>query len=391
MSIEALNWARKIYVGDAMAKALLRGIADYADEHGHCFPSHGRLSTDCEMSIATVKRRLAQLEELDLLVTFRCWVDEHGVRNRERRGRETSREIRLHLAKRIAPPAPPDDDPNPPDDVGGGSVSTPSNPNEGGLSAPHGVPAEPPGGALVTPPNSEPSSNLKDSPLPPSGGIVEADLDDGWKEFETDWPEGIIRHSIAKREWAKIPPDKRPLARQAARGYVAQNRAKAKPANWIGAEKFLREQEAWPKFATFAPEAATAASSASFPSTSTEAAAIRNLYAIGRAAAPFEHKGRLIYPKPVTLQLLAFASAGSASSWEFVELGKAIASWSTFLDAHIFGVRSPFVVTRGDRRGIFVPWLFPPSVEGKVYPIHGDTGLAPDDLMSDADYENFDR
>ena len=129
----------------------------------------------------------------------------------------------------------------------------------------------------------------------------------------------------------------------------------------------------------------------SFPSTSPEAAAIRNLYAIGRAAAPFENNGRLIYPKPVTPQLLAFASAGSASSWEFVELGKAIASWSAFLDAHIFGVRSPFVVTRGDRRGIFVPWLFPPSVEGKVYPIHGDTGLGPDDLMTDADYENFDR
>jgi hypothetical protein len=391
MSIEALNWARKIYVGDAMAKALLRGIADYADEHGHCFPSHGRLSTDCEMSIATVKRRLAQLEELDLLVTFRCWVDEHGVRNRERRGRETSREIRLHLAKRIAPPAPPDDDPNPQDDVGGGSASTPSNPNEGGLPAPHGVPAAPPGGALVTSPNSEPSSNLKDSPLPPSGGSVEADLDDGWKEFEADWQEPILRQSIAQREWAKLSPEQRITARQAARGYIAYRKAQRKPPNVIGAQAFLRECDAWPKFATYAPELARATSGKSYSSDSPEADAIRALYATGRAAAPFEHKGRLVYPQPVTPQLLAFAQAGSASSWEFIELGKAIAAWSTFLDAHIFGVRSPFVVTRGDRRGIFVPWLFPPSVEGKVYPIHGDTGLAPDDLMTDADYENFDR
>ena len=116
MSIEALNWARKIYVGDSLAKALLRGIADYADENGHCFPSHARLSLDCEMSVATVKRRLAQLEDLDLLVTFRCWVDENGVRNREKRGRETSREIRLSLDKRIDPPAPQEDEAGSPEE-----------------------------------------------------------------------------------------------------------------------------------------------------------------------------------------------------------------------------------------------------------------------------------
>lgn len=380
MSIEARDWARKIYVGDAMAKALLRGIADYADKHGHCFPSHGRLSTDCEMSVATVKRRLAQLEELDLLVTFRCWVDEHGVRNRDKRGRETSREIRLALDKRILPPVTtPEDNSNPPDDVSEGAVSTPSDSDEG-------VPAAPPGESLVTPPNSEPPSNRNSSPLPPSGGSVEATDLDGWKEFEAEWPEGIIRHSIARRQWAELTAEQRTLARQAAQGYVVQNRAKTKPANWIGAEKFLRETAAWPKFASLAPDMAKPSSN-SFPSNSLEAAAIRALYAIGRAAAPFEHKNRLVYPREVTPQLLRLAEAGRPSSWQFVDLGKSIKAWYTFLDAHIFGVRSPFVVTRGDRRGILVPWLFPPSVDGKgVYPI---TVPPETDLMTEDDHLEF--
>jgi hypothetical protein len=378
MSIEALNWARKIYVGDAMAKALLRGIADYADEHGHCFPSHARLSTDCEMSVATVKRRLAQLEELDLLVTFRCWVDEHGVRNRDKRGRETSREIRLALDKRILPPVTPEDNSNPPDDVSGGADSTPSDSDEG-------VPAAPPGESLVTLPNSEPPSNRKSSPLPPSGGGVEAPDLDGWKEFETDWPEAIVRYSAAQAEWAKLTAEQRMLARQAARGYVAQCRAKKTPPHWRGAHLFLRERNAWPKFAEIAPDAAKP-SATGFPSDSPEAAAIRALYAVGCAAAPFEHKNRLVYPRPMTPQLLAFARADAPSSWEFVELGKAIASWVPFLDEHIFGVRRPFVVTRGDRRGIFVPWLFPPSIDGVIYPI---TGPPEADLMTEDDHANF--
>lgn len=97
MSIEAMNWARKIYVGDAMGKSLLRAIADYADEHGHCWPSLQRLADDCDMSIDSVRRRIKLLEEIGVVATFRAWMDEHGKRNSEGRGRETSRDIRLLL------------------------------------------------------------------------------------------------------------------------------------------------------------------------------------------------------------------------------------------------------------------------------------------------------
>lgn len=391
MSIEALNWARKIYVGDALAKALLRGISDYADENGHCFPSHARLALDCEMSVATIKRRLAQLEELDLLVTFRCWQDEHGVRNRERRGRETSREIRLALDKRIEPPAPQEEDVDgPDDDAGGGANSTPSNQNEGVPIAPHGVLPAPPGESLLHPPRlSEPPSNLKDSPLPPSGG--EGDLE-GWKEFEEDWakhgfdrPEPIIRQSIAQRIWAALKPEERVLAQQAARGYVAHRKAQKNPLKVMGAQTFLRERGAWEKLAKLAPEvAATTTSRSSLPADSVEADAIRALYAVARAH-PFEHRNRVSYRGEVTTQLLKFAEAGPQSGWPWIELGRAIASWSEFLDQHVHVARPPLVIKRlvdGDeRRGIFAPWMFPPSVEGKLYPITGP----PEVLMTEAD------
>jgi DNA-binding Lrp family transcriptional regulator len=97
VSIEALNWARKIYVGDAYGKSVLRAIADYADEHGYCFPSLARLANDCDLSVDSVRRRIKLLEEHGIIVTFRCWVDETGKRNGEGRGRETSRDIRLRL------------------------------------------------------------------------------------------------------------------------------------------------------------------------------------------------------------------------------------------------------------------------------------------------------
>ena len=334
-----MNWAMRQRLASTQQQCLLYVVADSADPNGltrHCDPTYMEIHARMP-SRASLFRRLNELEELGLLRRSKFY-SERGA---------PIYEIQLDMTVFVDVPikrrkgADGDDGPEDEGTQSDTSTETPKSQVETSVSETKVSPSASPQSHScdsISPPIS------KDSPLPPSGGSVEADLDDGWKEFEADWPEGIIRHSIAKKEWAKIPPDKRPLARQAARGYVAQNRAKAKPSNWIGAEKFLREQEAWPKFATFAPEAATAASSTSFPSTSPEAAAIRNLYAIGRAAAPFEHKNRLIYPKPVTPQLLAFAQAGSASSWEFVELGKAIASWWEFLDAHIFGVRSPFVV-----------------------------------------------
>jgi DNA-binding Lrp family transcriptional regulator len=245
MSIEALNWARKIHVGDSLAKSLLRAIADYADEHGHCFPSHRRLAADCEFSIATVKRRISQLEELGLLVTFRCWMDEHGQRNKDERGRETSREIRLSLGRQSEIPAAADDADDIETDAAGGAVSTPSQQRPVPPALPDS-PTAPPPGAVVNHPN-EPSSNLEDSPPTPSGGGVSDDQvkqesdPEHFPEFKRDYP------SPGLWNWAKVVPVFRSLtaaeaehARAAIPFYAAQVQPKAprgpkpmRPDRWL--------------------------------------------------------------------------------------------------------------------------------------------------------------
>lgn len=177
MSIEALNWARKIYVGDSLAKSLLRGIADYADENGRAWPSHGRLASDCEMSESTVKRKIAWLEERGVLVTLRCWIDDRGVRNHNQTGRETSRDIILALDKRIVAPVAESGGGDDGDGEGGGSHSTPSIGNEGvQADPPGGSQLDHPGGSLVTTLN-EPSLNQEDSPQAPQAGGGEPDID----------------------------------------------------------------------------------------------------------------------------------------------------------------------------------------------------------------------
>lgn len=378
-----MNWALRQRLASTQQQCLLYVVADSADPNGltrHCDPTYMEIHARMP-SRAALFRRLNELEELGLLRRSKFY-SERGA---------PIYEIQLDMTVFVDVPvkrrggSDVDEGPEGDGTQSDTAAETPKSQPETSVSATKVSPSASPQSHScdsISPPIPI------DSPLPPFGGSVAQDLD-GWKEFEADWPEGIMRHAAAQREWAKLSPEQRILAHQAARGYVVQNRARAKPANWIGAHLFLRDQGAWPKLASFASEAKPG--SVGIPSNSIEAQAIRSLYAVARKS-PVEIKNRLFYQAEVTTQLRAFAAAGSPSSWPFVELGKAIASWSEFLDKHVFGVRTHFVVTNGGRRGVFVPWLFPPSVEGETYPI---TGPPPDqdspDLMTEDDYENFDR
>jgi len=171
MSIEAMNWARKIHVGDGMGKSLLRAIADYADEYGHCWPSLARLADDCDMSIDSVRRRMKLLEEIGVIVTFRAWMDEHGQRNADGRGRETSRDIRCLLDMVRTRETTEHDD----DDVD--QAGTPLANSKGPLATGEGSQQQGAGsqsargGVALVPPPNEPPLNREDSPPnPPPGG-----------------------------------------------------------------------------------------------------------------------------------------------------------------------------------------------------------------------------
>ena len=62
-----MAWAVKQKTGDALGRCLLLTLANYADEHGKCWPSLNRLADDCEMHRATVIRKLEGLCERGLI------------------------------------------------------------------------------------------------------------------------------------------------------------------------------------------------------------------------------------------------------------------------------------------------------------------------------------
>ena len=67
MSFQAMAWAVNQRTGDALGRCLLLTLANYADEHGKCWPSLNRLAEDCEMHRATVIRKLEALTERGLI------------------------------------------------------------------------------------------------------------------------------------------------------------------------------------------------------------------------------------------------------------------------------------------------------------------------------------
>jgi len=67
VSFQAMAWAVKQKTGDALGRCLLLTLANYADEHGKCWPSLSRLADDCEMHRATVIRKLEALRDLGLV------------------------------------------------------------------------------------------------------------------------------------------------------------------------------------------------------------------------------------------------------------------------------------------------------------------------------------
>lgn len=90
MSVQAISWALGTAVGDTGAKLLLLALANYADEHGECWPSQARLAQDTELTDRTIRTKLKLLEE-------------GGFLSRERRqsdaGWRTSDYYRLHLSQ----------------------------------------------------------------------------------------------------------------------------------------------------------------------------------------------------------------------------------------------------------------------------------------------------
>jgi hypothetical protein len=62
VSFQAMNWASAQTTGNVGRKVVLLLLANYADEHGSCFPGQEKIAEETEQSVRTVRTQLAELE-----------------------------------------------------------------------------------------------------------------------------------------------------------------------------------------------------------------------------------------------------------------------------------------------------------------------------------------
>ena len=67
MSVQAMTWAWAVECPNGTAKLVLLCLANYADEHGSCFPGQKKIAEQCGVCLRTVKDALARLEQAGLL------------------------------------------------------------------------------------------------------------------------------------------------------------------------------------------------------------------------------------------------------------------------------------------------------------------------------------
>lgn len=361
---EAHAWARNLRLRNHHAKSVLRSLTLYVDGDGFCYVAIPTLAEDCELSDDTVRRRLQWLEDVGAIARSAQWIDERGVRNGDGRGKRTSDQIRLMfdaddaaIEARAAG-----------DDVVSREVSPSSqrglNPDAETVSpAPALRQPSHCGEGLISEP--EPES----PPKTPSGGESEAISVDqvepehfgpawlAWRGHE------VMRRDLALSEFRQLSADQQRLCRAAIpQFFQMQDRLGRKhPPNfhvWI-------RNRGFDEFPTATLAEAAPGTANSYDAAGPEARALRALYAMARVSL-FEHRGRVVYPLPVTAQVLAFGSTAPLQQWNWIDDARQLAAWSTFLSAHVHVARPDLMLTRGDRRGFYAPWPWPPRKDGSI-------------------------
>lgn len=409
-SDEAHAWARNLRLGNPHAKSLLRAIALYSNDEGSCIAGIGTLAEDTDLSPYTVRKRLAFLEEIGAIIKIARWLDDKGRPNTEGRGKRTTDDIRLQIdadvemiEARARGDVPPDDD--------GEAAAAEAEAGEFSPRCQQGLtvvtsdvqPSVSPRLALGQPSHwcegliSEPEP--ESSPQPPSGGSVPTAEPEGWKEFEQDWGEPIVRHQLAVDEFAKLSAADRSALRQAARGYVAWRKGQRKQPNVISAHLFIRDRGAWAGFAARAPDAGTRPAETDQPwiiSGSEQDRVVSWLYQRARAAMPMVRTGPdgkrgYRVGRPIGPDAMAMAAhvddriwrsetaeeAGDQPPrrvwlWPFHPQGSGeFAAWQKRWRDWI-GKGLPLETDEAGRQGIHAPRQWPPRMDGSWSEAGGD-------------------
>lgn len=253
-SDEAHAWARHLRLGNAYAKSVLLALTAYINDEGACIAGLATLAEDTDLSVDTVRKRLKFLEEIGVIARFPRWRDDYGRTNFDKRGKQTTDEIRLlidadpdEIEERARAGAPPRNA----SDVGGdvsdtGDVSPCwqqglNHPDQGSVRGGPGVGQ----GLLCSHPldslNHEPEES---PPPPPSGGVCDENFEEADKAGEEgacvgaaapkDEPEHFAEffeacpgwrtqhRDRARQVFAALLPDERLKARAAAPLYASE-------------------------------------------------------------------------------------------------------------------------------------------------------------------------
>ena len=389
---EAHAWARNLRLGNSLAKLVLSMCTLYVDGEGRCFPGIESLSEDTELSIDTVRKRLAWLEQIGAIARFPQWIDEAGRRNGDGRGRRTSDEIRLLMdadpegIERRANGNGDDTEPSNSDAV---SPSPQQGLNSGQESvSPRLAPEQPSTcGKGLDSLNQEP----EDSPQPPKGGGQLAD-----QEFEEDLAEAVRSYPPPITDLPKLRnvlSAMKRVERQRVilgmRGYAAfiaecdrkgKKRAVKDAHRWVAAGM-------WQGYVSSGERAEAVAQQQRIEPESPAGKAWGNLHKIAHLSL-LETGGKYLLPRQLSPQAMALANAPPEDDWIFIEPSQAnqCGAWNELLNEALAGKNRPPLVwtrNRGGVAGFFAPWPWPPRKDGTV-----NTG-PPVERLSDEDIAAF--
>lgn len=388
-------WARELVLGNPYAKSVLLAVANYMNEDGAAWPGISTISRDTDISEDTVTGRLRWLESIGAIALFKCWVDEHGRRNYEGRGRVTSSEIRFLFdadveaiedaakgnAKPVALRGAAARSHAERSDVSPRPQRVQNSTPEQGVS-PGLAPEQPPPPAART---EELDSDSPQSPPLPEQPAEPPPVETGkaYEEFTTAYGEGSVRPDKARALWSALTEDERDLAIRGAKGY-RQQRLSTKKA-LIDPERFLRNRDLWTEFAAKAP--AEQAERLLIEVDSDAGRAVRTVHSIGGVPSPqsVSVRGRMMFSLPAepSAAVLALNRAPPLRDWSVVEpMTQEFGAWRAFVETHtgkaaraqqhVVGQRQgdpgpdgkPVYLGLLHREGFKVPMPFPPRVDG---------------------------
>jgi hypothetical protein len=243
---EAHAWARNLRLGNPFAKLVLSMLTLYVDGNGICFVGIEALADDTELSADTVRKRLAWLEQVGAIARFPQWLDAHGRRNGEGRGKRTSDEIRLLIGAdpdgiegrakgRDMGDAAAAEEPVSPGPQQGLNQDQPS--VGPGLAPPLALcqPSDS-GKGLTSEPEPEPLT-----PNPLAGGDHAFDLRESFQPFASAYAAPITDMAKALFIWSALAPAERSQAIIGAKGYASYIDAERK----AGRNRAVKDAHRW--------------------------------------------------------------------------------------------------------------------------------------------------